>query len=146
MKQTLTLGTYGCLEVKIGFPSTQKFIDQQQIVDYITYSTSGEFRCYEIKSNLSDLKSKAIKSFLGHYNYFVMTEDLFNDPQTKTYLSPFMFNGIGVYILKNNNELELIKKPKKKNISLGQSTILLESLVKSLFREANKYYKFINKI
>ena len=34
----------------------------------------------------------------------------------------------------------------KKVISLGVSTILIESMLRSLSREANRYYKLIEKI
>ena len=43
MKETLKLGTFGCLEVKVGFPSNKRFVtNNEEIIDYMTYNTNGE--------------------------------------------------------------------------------------------------------
>ena len=66
---------YGCEEVTIGFPNNGH---GNEIVDFMTMDSKGVLRCYEIKVSLSDLKSKAKKSWYGNYNYLVITEDLFH--------------------------------------------------------------------
>ena len=58
---------YGCFEVDLG----------GEIVDYMTMDSKGVARCYEIKVTKSDFRSKAALSFIGHYNYFVLPDDLY---------------------------------------------------------------------
>ena len=69
-KATKKMGVFGCFEVTIGFFGKER-------VDYMTYDTKGIFRCYEIKTSLSDFHSKAKKTFCGHYNYYVLTKELY---------------------------------------------------------------------
>lgn len=37
----------------------------------------GDFYCYEIKSSVEDFNSKNGHNFIGDYNYYVMTEELY---------------------------------------------------------------------
>ena len=69
-KANKKMGVFGCFEVTIGFFGKER-------VDYMTYDTKGIFRCYEIKTSLSDFHSKAKKTFCGHYNYYVLTKELY---------------------------------------------------------------------
>lgn len=139
---TNKLGTYGAFEVKIGFHKTSKFIqNREEYVDYMTYSTDGIIRCYEIKTSKSDTKSKANLSFLGNYNYFVMPEDLYHEIKNEAWFKDKTFNGaVGVIVLNNYGKLSTIKNAKKNTTSLGMQTFLVESMVRSLSRDANKYY------
>lgn len=41
----------------------------------MTYDTKGIFRCYEVKVSKADFHSAAVKSFVGHYNYYVLMRD-----------------------------------------------------------------------
>src|SRR5690625_1456376 len=68
--QTNKMGTFGCFEVTIGIGGNER-------VDYMTYDTKGIVRCYEIKSSKEDFYSRAKWTFVGHYNYFVMTDETF---------------------------------------------------------------------
>jgi hypothetical protein len=45
-------------------------------VDFISVSTDKIVRAYEIKVSMSDFRSKAIKSWVGHFNYLVTTDEL----------------------------------------------------------------------
>ena len=67
------LGVYGCLEVSFG----SSYGDQY--CDFVTMDADNVFRCYEIKISKSDFNGKAKLSFLGDYNYFVLTEELYKD-------------------------------------------------------------------
>ena len=71
-KSTQKMGVFGCFEVTIGFGGRER-------VDYMTYDTKGVFRCYEIKCTKSDFYSKAKKSFVGNYNYYVLTKELYEE-------------------------------------------------------------------
>ncbi|MBC9788604.1 hypothetical protein [Carnobacterium maltaromaticum] len=131
------LGTFGCFEVTIGFNG--EYRGGIERVDYMTYSTKGEFRCYEIKVTEADFNSAAKVSFLGHYNYYVMPKELYEKLKGKEKQKiPW---GIGVIIFSNNYYMECLKKPTKKQVSLGMGTVLMESMVRSLSRETSKFYK-----
>lgn len=69
---TNKLGVFGCFEVTIGFYGKER-------VDYMTYDTKGIWRCYEIKVSKSDFHSKAKKTFIGHFNYYVMPRALYEE-------------------------------------------------------------------
>ncbi len=132
------MGVFGCFEVTIGFFGKER-------VDYMTYDTKGIFRCYEIKVTKADFKSNAAKSFVGHYNYYVLTRELYN--QVKNEIPDW----IGVYIGQ-----ECVKRPKKQDIDSktysyrrginGRSTevilpytdMLKESMIRSLYRDSDK--------
>ena len=116
------MGVFGCFEVTIGWYGKER-------IDYITYDTKGTWRCYEIKVSKSDFHSKAKHTFIGHYNYYVMTQDLYN--QVKDEIPSY----IGVYV-KNN----LIKRPKKQELKVDEQ-ILKNSMIRSLCREVEKSIK-----
>lgn len=117
------MGTFGCFEVTIGWFG-------QERVDYITYDTKGIWRCYEIKVSKADFYSNAKKTFLGHFNYFVMPKSLFEEVK---YDIP---DHIGV-IAEGNFSL---KKAKKCVLGVDEQ-VLKDSLIRSLSREADKLYK-----
>lgn len=77
----------------------------------------------------SDFYSKAKKTFVGHFNYFVMTEELYE--QVKDDIPKH----IGVYIG------NYCKKKAKKQELIVDEQILKDSLIRSLSREAAKLYK-----
>lgn len=138
---THQMGTFGCTEVTIGFGGKER-------VDYMTYDTTGIFRCYEIKVSKSDFHSDSKLSFCGHYNYFVLTRELYNKVQDE------IPDGIGVYVGQS-----CVKRPKKQDIDSklfttrrtikGKSTevsipwteMLKDSLIRSLTRDSQKLFK-----
>lgn len=77
----------GCFEVTIGWYGKER-------VDYITYDTKGIWRCYEIKVSKSDFHSKAKKTFIGHYNYFVVTRELYNEIKNEIHCNIVSFMGV----------------------------------------------------
>jgi len=96
-------------------------------VDYITFDTNGIWRCYEVKVSKSDFHSKAKNTFIGHFNYYVMPLELFE--QVKNEIP----NHIGVYADGN----KCIKKPKKQILGINEN-ILKDSMIRSLYREVEK--------
>ena len=99
---THKMGVYGCFEVTIGYNGKER-------VDYMTYDTKDIFRCYEIKVSEQDFKSNATLSFFGNYNYYVLTQELYNVVWDKIPAE------VGVYIFVkygNNFSCECIKKAK----------------------------------
>lgn len=120
-RETKKQGTFGCLEVTIGFFGNER-------VDYMTYNTKGEWRCYEIKCSVSDFHSKAKKTFLGHYNYYVMTRELYDKVKDE------IPSHIGVYVYGT-----LVKRPKKQELGIDEQ-ILKDSFIRSLYRDVEKFY------
>ena len=141
---TLKMGTFGCLEVTIGFGGKER-------VDYMTYDTQGIFRCYEIKVSKSDFHSKHKNSFVGHYNYYVLTKELYNQ------VAEEIPDWVGVYVGQS-----CVKKPKKQDIDSkmftcrktvkGKSTevsipwtdMLKDSFIRSLYRDSQKLHQSEN--
>jgi len=109
-------GVFGCFEVTIGW-------NGQERVDYITYDTKGVWRCYEIKASVSDFHSSAAKTFVGHYNYFVLTQDLYCKVEHE------IPDEIGIYVGKR-----CIRHAKRKALGVDEQ-ILFNSLIRSLYRE-----------
>lgn len=131
VKRTSKQGTFGVLECTIGWYG-------KEIVDYITYDTNGVFRCYEIKCSLSDFHSKASKTFIGNYNYYVLTKELYE--QVKDEIPDY----IGIYVfddLVKKAKWKALRCPEYLNTERAASDVLKDSMIRSLSREAMKLYK-----
>ncbi|AWC33103.1 MULTISPECIES: hypothetical protein [Bacillus] len=118
-------GVFGCFEVTIGWFGKER-------VDYLTLDTKGIWRCYEVKVSVSDFRSKANKTFCGHYNYYVMPRELYEKVKGE------IPSHIGVYI---GGWLE--KRAKKQELAVEED-VLKASLIRSLSREADKLIKSDN--
>ena len=70
MQSTVEKRTFGCPEVTIGWYGKKR-------VDFMMTNTRGIVWCYEIKVSKSDFHSKHGYIFEGHYNYYVMTLELY---------------------------------------------------------------------
>ena len=121
-KETNKQSVYCCFEVTIGFNGTER-------VDYMTFDIKGIWRCYEIKISKADFNSKASHTFVGHYNYYVLTEELYEKIKLE------IPSHIGVYI-----QGDLVKNPKKQELTISED-MLKNSMIRSLAREAEKLYK-----
>lgn len=118
---TNKMGVFGCFEVTIGWYGKER-------VDYITYDTKGVWRCYEIKVSKADFHSKAKKTFVGHFNYYVMPRELYEEVKDE------IPKHIGVHIGSG-----CIKNAKRQELSVDEK-ILKDSLIRSLCRDAEKIY------
>ncbi|MCH4169383.1 MAG: hypothetical protein LKF42_09020 [Streptococcaceae bacterium] len=129
-------GVFGCFEVTIGWFGNE-------IVDFITYDTSSEIKCYEIKVSKSDFLSQANKTFIGHFNYFVMPDELYRQliAENNTVLL-FQLNsyGTGVYTF-GEKGWQNVKKAKRRRVNYTTIAVVLESMLRSTSREVKKYYK-----
>jgi len=128
---------YGCEEVTIGFYSNGH---GNEIVDFCTMDSKGILRCYEIKVTLSDLKSKAKKSWYGHYNYLFVTKDLYNKiyDNLDTYIPKYV--GVAVPCSELWSEgVEIVRNAKKQDLTIEQETMLKESMVRSMSYKLQKY-------
>lgn len=116
-------GVFGCYEVTIGWFGKER-------VDYMTYDTKGIYRCFEIKVSKSDFFSKAKVSFLGHYNYYVLTPELYKDESIRQAIP----ENIGVYIGDENYySCDLVKRAKKQELQVNEQ-VLKDSMIRSLTR------------
>ncbi len=120
---TSKMGTFGCFEVTIGWFGSER-------VDYLTYDTKGIWRCYEIKASKFDFYSDAKKTFVGHFNYFVMPHSLYEE--VKHDIPEY----VGVYAEGRYS----IKKAKRREL-LVDDQVLKDSMIRSLARDSGKLYK-----
>lgn len=103
------LGTYLCFEVMIpkDLPTeiTHKdgntYVYHKQTrerVDLLTYEKKGGvWRFYELKISVADFRSKCYNSFHGHYNYYVMPQEVYAKVKDEIH------RGIGVYVLSGSH-------------------------------------------
>lgn len=133
---TNKMGVFGCFEVTIGWSGKER-------VDFMTYSTDNTIRCYEIKVTMADLMSKAKQTFIGDYNYLVVTKELWEQIQTNNELGwKYYQQGILVFSESSHSVgVTSVKKAKKQNVPLGTRATVLESMVRSMNREVEKFYK-----
>ncbi len=116
-------GVFGCFEVTIGWWGKER-------VDYLTYDTKGIWRCYEIKTSKSDFNSKSSHTFVGHYNYYVMPEDLYE------VVKEDIPSHVGVYTESNYCR----KRAKKRDLGVDPQ-VLKDSMIRSLSRETEKKFR-----
>lgn len=117
------MGVFGCFEVTIGWFGKER-------VDYLTYDTNGVWRCYEVKVSLSDFHSKANNTFVGHFNYYVMPQELY------TKVGNEIPSHIGVY----TESSYCVKRAKKQELAYSEN-VLKDSMIRSLSREADIKYR-----
>lgn len=129
---------YGCFEVTMGFAIKKIGGRKTEIVDFMAYNKDKEeFRCYEIKVSLSDLKSNCAKSFYGHYNYLVVTKTLYEKASDVIHNYIPDFAGVIVYD-EASRCLSTVKKPKKQTPSSDEVNIMKDSLLRTLFYKWSK--------
>lgn len=128
-KYTDKMGAFGCEEVTVGWYGKER-------VDYMAYDTRKVFRCYEIKISKSDFHSNNHNSFVGHLNYYVLTQELYSK------VSDEVPNGIGVMVYDGVN-LSSRKRPKRREPTVDVQA-LKDYFIRSLYREADNYRKIID--
>ena len=123
-------GVFGCFEVTIGWFGKER-------VDFMTYNTKGDFRCFELKATKADFRSKAAHSFVGHFGYYVMPADLYDEVRAD------IPKGIGVYLCYSKHGGGLYARCEKKASRMEPSVdvqILKDSMIRSLARDSHKFY------
>lgn len=125
MAKTVEFRTFGCPEVTIGWFGRKR-------VDFMQTNTKGIIWCYEIKVSVSDFHSKHGHNFEGHYNYYVMTPELYKEVKDE------IPDGVGVLVGKF---LDCKKKAKRKKLTAEQADAMRLYLIRSLSREVKKNYK-----
>lgn len=110
---TNRMGTFGCFEVTIGWFGKER-------VDYMTYDTKGDFKCFEIKVSKKDFHSKHHNTFVGHLNYYVMPKELWEQVRDE------IPEDVGVYVSMGDS-LVSVKKAKRRKVSPEYIEILKDS-------------------
>ena len=104
-------------------------------LDLISYDSDGTFRGYEIKRDIGDFHSGCAWSWICHYNYFIMPNDLYIKVKDE------IPDGIGVWICyANKKSMDCVKKPKKRELICSKESLLL-AMLQALSREYKKYRK-----
>ncbi len=148
---THKMGVFQCFEVTIGYAGDER-------VDFMTYDTKGIFRCYELKVSKADFHSNAAVSFVGHYNYYVLTRDLYN--QVKDEIPDWVGVYVSDYCIKKAKKQDLSNKEYRMRRTInGRSTevvipwidLLKESMIRSLYRDSDKLFysnndKYLNQM
>ena len=77
------VSAYGATEVTLSTDDSanklgkgRKKAGYQGRVDFISIDTQRTVRAYEIKVSIQDFRTQAMKSWVGHYNYLVTTDEL----------------------------------------------------------------------
>ncbi|WP_261805945.1 hypothetical protein [Lapidilactobacillus luobeiensis] len=122
----------------------------QGIVDTLSYQqlANGEvqWRCYELKVTKADFHSQAKLSFIGHYNYFVLPQKLYEQVATE------IPSKVGVLIYRAFDQeavalapqtlrapgfLTVAKKAQYQELQVDEQE-LTSHFISSLFREVDK--------
>jgi len=124
--------------------------DDQGIVDTLSYQRLSdgqvEWRCYELKVTKADFHSKAKLSFIGHYNYFVLPQALYEEVQSEIpshigVLSYRAFDQRALDLspqpLRTPGFLTVVKKAQHQDLQVDQLP-LISHFMTSLFREVDK--------
>lgn len=143
MRSYYKFNTFCCLEVGIVFkvkkphkryPQYLVTRHETEICDFMIYEQNKDvFRCFEIKVSKSDFHSKAKKTFVGNYNYYVMPKDLYLQVRDE------IPKEIGVL----DEWCNCLKKPRKVSLKYDKEKLLV-SMLKSLNRE--NYKNFYEKL
>jgi hypothetical protein len=132
------MGTYLCFEV--GMPKKHKGTGVDERVDLLSYDSKDIWRFYEIKISKSDFYSKCKHTFLGHYNYFIMPKELYDEVKED------IPNYVGVYaVWKHKNGhlyMSSVQNPKKQELKIDKDR-LMYNFMQALSREYRKYRKLL---
>jgi hypothetical protein len=107
----------------------------------LTYETTGIWRAYELKISKQDLHSDAALSWIGHYNYLVVTEDLIEEAKK------ILPKDIGIYAAyerANKKWIDLVRSPRKREL-LCKHEDMQFAMLQALSREYKKYRKIKEK-
>lgn len=129
---------------EVGMPAKKGIVDTlsyQQLAD-----GQIEWRCFELKVTKADFHSKAQLSFIGHYNYFVLPQALYETVKAE------IPNHVGVLIYRAFDQravdlapqplrapgfLTVAKKAQYQDLQVDEQA-LTSHFIASLFREVDK--------
>lgn len=132
---------YGTKEVTITLPKEKKV---KEIVDFLSYNAvKDEFRCYEIKVSMADFKSKAAKSWVGNYNYLVISKELYLKQSLYDWKEQIP-DHVGIIVINVERRSKWIaKRSVHMEITDSIKFMLRQSLLRTLFYQNDKLKKKI---
>lgn len=89
------------------------------IADAVQVDNYGVITCFELKVTKSDFHSGARLSFIGNKNYYVMSEELYN--QVKGEIP----RNIGVLVPLGNKDLKCVKPSKSMEMAFDKESVLI---------------------
>lgn len=135
---------YYCMELGALVVEEVSMPEEQGIVDTLACffkEQSFEWRCYELKVTKADFRSKAKLSFIGHYNYFVLPQALYEAVKEEVPAE------IGVLVYRPYDNLEeemwakgtfnIVKRPVRQELRVAELA-LTQRFMASMFREVQK--------
>ena len=129
MQSTIDKRLFGVKEVTIGWYGNKR-------VDFMIANQYGTIYCYEIKVTQNDFHSKHGHNFVGHYNYYVMPEWLFEEVKSE------IPKDVGVIVDRPIGKgLYTIKRSKRRYIGFADKEKLLLYMMRSMSREAKKAFE-----
>lgn len=135
---TQKIGVYGIKEVSL---RKYAYGSIEERVDYMTIDNNSIIRCYEIKVTKADFLSGAHLSWWGDYNYLVVIDALLPQIDELPEYSELVFSGVGIITVSlESNTVTILRKPRKKQVSISQRTAVIESMVKSASNQLNQVY------
>lgn len=113
---------HAVLEVTIGYLGNE-------ICDAVKYDVKGNFTCFEIKTSVDDFRSKNKVSFHGHFNCYVLTNEVYE--KVKDEIPKY----IGVYTICGRG-LFCRKRPTRKKMSISAES-MIAYMLRSAFNKTN---------
>lgn len=134
MYSTIENRTFGVSEVTVGWHGRKR-------VDFVTTNTKGTISCYEIKVTKSDFHSEHGHNFFGHYNYYVMTPELYKEVRNEipAHVGVLTVNPSDVDRLKDKS-LKSVKRATRQDLDYKEATLMRLYLVRSMSREVKKTF------
>lgn len=127
------MGTYLCFEVMM--PGEHRTGAGNERVDLLSCDTKGLWRFYELKVTKADFHSKCKHTFLGHYNYFVMPFELFEQVKHEIPIE------VGCYV-SDDNRCWCIKKARNMPLRIDENKLKF-SFTQALSRQHEKYMRLL---
>lgn len=122
---------YGTTEVTIDF---QRNGNGREIVDFMSVDLKRNIiKCFEIKVTMQDFRSKAKKSWYGNLNYLVLSDELYKQQSLDDWKAEIP-SYVGIVVINpSSTEKETVKMAFRKDISIEQTSMLKDSLIRTLF-------------
>ncbi|MDN6639836.1 MAG: hypothetical protein L0L10_03555 [Tetragenococcus sp.] len=117
--------------------------EEQGIVDTLSCRLDNEqhfeWRCYELKVTKADFRSQAKLSFIGHYNYFVLPETLYNSVKEEipSYVGALVYHPYRSDDFHIPGFFTTEKKPQRQLLQVNEYELLYH-LISSQAREVGK--------
>ena len=138
-KKLRKIGTYICFEVMMPSENNRTGINNER-VDLITYEKKGIWRFYELKITKQDYYSKNKHTFRGHFNYYVLPDNLYDEVKhdIAEHIGVYLATDYGSRYINGRIFCECVKKAKKQPLCVDNDKLKF-AFMQALSREHDKY-------